>query len=356
MEFEGQLAQAAARILGASSCTLSGLRRLSGGASMETWAFDARHDEVSYPLILRRRPPGIGDSQARHSLPLRAEGELFALAGRARMPVPHLYGELKTSDDLGEGLLLERLSGEALPQRIMRDSSYAQARESFAEECGTALGKLHSTPSKWWPSGLRDLDWSADLMRLQQLADHFANPSPVHQLAINWLKGQPVPESPRVVCHGDFRLGNLLLDETGLRAVLDWELAHVGYAGEDIGYLCANVWRFGGQQPVGGIGALDDFFQAYRNAGGCELSAQEFRLWQVYAALGWGYSCLIMLELHTSGEDPSMERAAVGRRLSESEIDILLLLDKDLATQPSGTSDALTNAVPPVIPSPEVNS
>lgn len=315
------------------SAEIDNLRRLSGGANMETWGFDYRDAQRRLELILRRRPVGVATADRPGSglaqgISLDTEAELLGLARRAGVPVPSVLSKLQGGQVPGEGFIMTRILGEALPQRLLRDERYAGARRRLAFQCGEALGRVHSIPAQDCPPGLRDLDWSADLDRLQQLCDHFGNPSPSHQLAVNWLRRQSPPTSPRVLCHGDFRMGNLLVDEQGLTAVLDWELAHVGFAGEDLGYLCANVWRFGGDAPVGGFGHYRELLDGYASVCDSAPDLRELLLWQLYAALGWGLVCLTMLELHRSGADPGLERAAVGRRLSESEIDILLLLEE----------------------------
>jgi aminoglycoside phosphotransferase (APT) family kinase protein len=308
------------------------LRRLSGGANMETWGFDVRTRGAVRRLILRRRPPGLtpGDVVGKLTprLPLATEAALIGLAMRAGLPVAPVIAHSPPGSALGEALLMPRLEGEALPKRLLSDARFAPARRRLAFECGEALARLHGIPLEELPPGLRDLDWAADLDRLQRLCDAFGNPSPVHQLAINWLRRQPSPPGPRVLCHGDFRLGNLLVGERGLNAVLDWELAHVGFPGEDLGYLCANVWRFGGDRPVGGFGDYRELLDGYRSVRGDAPALAELRRWELYAALGWGLVCLTMLELHRSGADPGLERAAVGRRVCESDIDILLLLEE----------------------------
>ena len=210
---------------------------------------------------------------------------------------------------------------------MLRAEDFATARRRLAFQCGESLGRLHGISPADLPGELRDLSWEADLDRIQALSDYFGNVSPAHQLAINWFRRQPAPQSPRVLCHGDFRNGNLLVGPGGLQGVLDWELAHVGFAAEDQGYLCARVWRFGGEPPVGGFGSYEDLLAGYCSVGAYQPTIRELRFWELYAALGWGLVCLTMRELHRSGADPGLERAAVGRRLCESEIDILLLLE-----------------------------
>ncbi|MEM1187259.1 MAG: phosphotransferase family protein [Pseudomonadota bacterium] len=305
------------------------LRRLSGGANMETWAFDCCGAGRRRPLILRRRP---GETAAlvpalSPAMPLATEAELMVLARRAGLPVPSVVAQ-SVGGPLGEALVLSRVDGEALPQRILRDERLATVRGRLAFECGEALGKLHSVALDECPPGLRDLAWDADLDRLQALCDHFGNPSPAQQLGLNWLRGQRPPSQARVLCHGDFRLGNLLIGQGGLQGVLDWELAHIGYPAEDLAYLCANVWRFGSERPVGGFGDYRQLLDGYRSVRGEAPDLDEIKRWELYAALGWGLVCLTMLELHDSGADPGLERAAVGRRCSEADIDILLLLEE----------------------------
>jgi aminoglycoside phosphotransferase (APT) family kinase protein len=98
-----------------------------------------------------------------------------------------------------------------------------------------------------------------------------------------------------------------------------------------LGYITANVWRFGAGQPVGGFGEYADLLAGYASVTGNTPTMQDIHYWQVHAALSWGMVCLLMREMYRSGSDPSLERAAVGRRLSEAEIDLLVLLEGEFA-------------------------
>ncbi|NQX89230.1 MAG: phosphotransferase, partial [Halioglobus sp.] len=200
-------------------------------------------------------------------------------------------------------------------------------RVGLAFQCGVALGQIHSIPLQLLPPGLPDHSGVLLFQRAQQVLDQYGNVSPVLQLGLNWLrdKGRSAPR--RTLVHGDFRNGNILVDEQGLVAVLDWELAHLGDPVQDLGYISANVWRFGAPGPVGGFGEYDDLLSGYASVVGERPQMDDVLYWQVYAALSWGMVCLIMLAMYRSGQDASLERAAVGRRLSEAEIDLLLLLD-----------------------------
>ena len=126
--------------------------------------------------------------------------------------------------------------------------------------------------------------------------------------------------------HGDFRMGNLLVDASGLRAILDWELAHAGDPAEDLGWLCARAWRFGGAGHVGGFGDLSTLLAAYEGAGGDAVEPERVRWWEAYAAVKWAVICALQASVHLSGATRSVELAAIGRRVCESEWDLLTLL------------------------------
>jgi aminoglycoside phosphotransferase (APT) family kinase protein len=148
------------------------------------------------------------------------------------------------------------------------------------------------------------------------------------QFGLNWLIDHAPSEASCVLLHGDFRTGNLLVDEQGLAGVLDWELTHQGPAAEDLGYLCANVWRFGRlHKPVGGFGEYDDLIAGYGSTAGWAPDLATIRYWEIFAALSWGLVCQTMGALWHSGNG-DVERAAVARRRSEAELDILLLIEE----------------------------
>jgi hypothetical protein len=126
-------------------------------------------------------------------------------------------------------------------------------------------------------------------------------------------------------------MGNLLLGPEGLRGVLDWELAHAGDPAEDIGWLCAPAWRFGGAGVVGGFGDLDELLRAYAAAGGEAMDAGRVHWWQVYATVKWATICALQASAHLSGSTRSVELAAIGRRVCESEWDLFSLLGTEPA-------------------------
>ena len=261
------------------------MRRLSGGASRETWSFDLRHGDAPVDeLILRRDPPGA----ARTGMGL--EARLFAAAGEAGVPVPRIF---QASDDpqiLGASfLVMERLAGETIPRKLLRDAEYAAARPRLAEQCGAILARLHQID----PAGIVGLETTDQVTQYRTMLDSYGQPHPTFELAYRWLDAnRPEPRPPAIV-HGDFRNGNLIVGPEGVRAVLDWELAHTGDPLEDLGWLCTKAWRFGVDLPVGGFGTYDQLIDAYEAAGGGPVDRAALRWWEVLGSWKWGIMCIM---------------------------------------------------------------
>lgn len=302
------------------------LRQLSAGASAETYAVDVEAGAEKLELILRRsatKGPGLGVNVDK-----RTEALVQMAAIKTGVPVPEILFILNDDDELGEGYVMQRAQGETLPKRILEDDRYARARTSLTEECAQALAAIHAVPTDELPE-LATLPAAPQLKQIEALYRNTARVSPVFELAIQWL-GRNLPDSTsdlRLV-HGDFRNGNLLVDETGLRLVLDWELTHLGNPLEDLGWLCVNAWRFGHRdQAAGGFGTREALCTAYHDACGVRVEPEELRFWEVFGTLKWGVICVIQATLHMTGAVRSVERAAIGRRVSETELDLLDLLE-----------------------------
>ena len=301
-------------------------RRLSGGASQETWAFDlTTGGGKTRRLILRKRPDGLERDPDR-TAGLDTEAALIRLAEAAGAPVPGVVHVCEPEDGLGEAYVMARIEGETLGRRIVRDEAFARVRPGLAYRCGEVLARIHAITLADLPLLPRS-DASAELEKYEEIYRRSGAERPIFELAFKRLRRQAPPELSPVLVHGDFRNGNLMIHpEHGLTAVLDWELAHVGDRAADLGWLCVNSWRFGGDKPVGGFGDYADLLAGYEAGGGEPVALERLLYWQTLGSLKWGVMCLIMYGAYASGGDPSVERAMIGRRVSETEIDLVNLL------------------------------
>jgi aminoglycoside phosphotransferase (APT) family kinase protein len=300
--------------------TVRDLKRLSGGASRITSSFDLEADDGTVRPLILQQERGHGLVPGSRVL---VEGTLLRAAGDLGVPVP-LVVAAGADGGLDPGwLVVERLEGETIPRKLLRDPEWATARSALTAQCGSALAAIHRID----PDAVPGLPRRDPLRDPLPFLDGLGEVRPCLELGVRWLELNRPASTRRVTGQGDFRMGNLLVGRHGLRAVLDWELAHAGDPAEDIGWLCARSWRFGGPGRVGGFGDLPELLAAYTSAGGEAIDPGRVQWWEVYAAVKWAVICALQAATHLGGSTRSVELAAIGRRVCESEWDLLLLLD-----------------------------
>ena len=290
---------------------IDGLRRLSGGASRDTWRFSADGRELVAQLQRR------GDARD-----MMVEAEVVRAAGSGGVPAPELVVAGRQVDG-GSFMILEAIDGETIARKIQRDDAFADARPLLTAQFGAALARIHRLD----PAAVPGLPADDQVDTYTQLLDGFGQPHPTFELVRNWLLAHRPDTSGDRIVHGDFRLGNVIVGPTGLQAVIDWELAHVGDPMEDLGWLCVKAWRFGGPRPVAGMGDYAQLFEAYEAAGGAPVDPDAVRWWEVLGTWKWGIMCVMQAEAHRSGAVRSHELAAIGRRVCENEYDLFLALE-----------------------------
>lgn len=288
------------------------LARLTGGASRDTWRCEV--GGVTH-VVQRQRAGAIHD--------MAIEAAILRSAAAEGVPVPAFVAHV-VDDDGVSSLITRFIPGETIARKILRDDRFTGARGRLAADLGRALARVHRIRPESVP-GLVPVD-ALDMYR--QRLDEMGQPHPAFELAFRWLESHRPPSTrDPVVVHGDYRLGNVIVDEHGLAAVIDWELAHLGDPAEDLGWLCVPAWRFGSPLPVAGVAAREVLLGAYAEESGIEIDRESLRWSEVNGILRWGIMCIMQAESHRSGLARSHELAAIGRRVCENEHDLFLALE-----------------------------
>lgn len=303
---------------------VSDLQPLTSGASRRSWRFEAGGPDVpSRAYVLQHEmfpglPSGGGDAGP---LSMKTQARLLEAAARAGAPVARVVasGEL----DGRQFLIAEWVDGEALPHKLLRDPDLAAGRGRLMEDCARALAAIHSIPADGL--GLARMD---RLASYRDRLDAMNEPRPVLELAYRWLMDNRPAPAADVVVHGDFRLGNLMVGRTGLTAVLDWEMTHLGDPNEDVAWATIRAWRFDRYREPGMFPETDGWIEAYNRAAGPDRQIDPATVlwWRVAGTWFWAVISAMQARRHLDGWVQSMEHAVIGRRVCESEWDLLELL------------------------------
>lgn len=320
-----------AETFGNAQAEVANLQRLSGGASKEIWSFDVNVDGGEKDVrrfVLRRSPAGVGGA----SLSLPAEFAVMKAADDqdVRLPKPYFCGK---DDDGNDYSIIEHVKGETLAPRLFRDDRYAEARKQIPRQLGELLAPIHRIPmsselEKVLGKGPEGNPAEFVLDQYEKIFRAVAfDPFPVFELAFRYLRRR-LPESRRVcVLHGDYRLGNIIFDETGIVSILDWELAHIGDPLEDLAWTMVRAWRFGhDDQDVAGLGPREELIAGYEAAAGEKIDEDNLHWWQYFGNLKWGVITLIQAAPYVQGQSKDLEKGVIGRRAAEVEAELLNLM------------------------------
>ena len=298
------------------------LEPLTGGASKEIWKFEVNANGKSDRYILRRGSGVEGPLAIKTS----DEAKIQKTVRKLGAQVPEIVAVSSLDEELGDAYIMKFVDGESIARKILRDEEYKNTLPKLAFECGQSIAKIHQADINEFPF-LPSKTVFEQINDLYQTYVSFNEPSPVFEYTHLWLKKQNFGEINDALVHGDFRLGNIIVDKDGLKSVIDWELAHIGNPLQDLGWICGNSWRFGNtDKVVGGFGDLADLLKGYNSVSNFQVDENMVKAWQVFGTFRWGVICLIQASAHLTGSVNSVEKASIGRRVSETEIDIVDLL------------------------------
>jgi aminoglycoside phosphotransferase (APT) family kinase protein len=291
------------------------LRRLSSGASRETFAFTTPARGELVAQIAR------GGQKLVEAPPQAA---LLAAAAEAGVPVPAVIAHGADDPVLGSSwTVVEALPGTTDPQAILAGEGMPEGGQ-LIDDLAAALASIHRMAPD--PSTLPTIEHPLAVLR--EWHDRLGEPHPAFELAFRALEADRPAATRRTLVHGDFRMGNLMVGPAGLTGVLDWELAHLGDPVEDLGWLCVPAWRFARpDRPAAGLGTRQELLECYERHAGVAVDPAALRWWELAGTLRWGVICVMQAFTHLSGAARSVEHAVIGRRACEVEWDLLEMLD-----------------------------
>jgi aminoglycoside phosphotransferase (APT) family kinase protein len=329
---ESAVEQGLARYLAeqrACPVSVTDLALASAGARRHNVLFTAHSRFGIEPMVATIMP-----TAELQQLPMTVEAETIRVAAGHGVPVPELIGSCDDPSWVGGPFFLtRRVEGRSVPRQVLRlvDQDPALGPR-LARQCGDALARLHRITDDELPVGLPAPESGhsparSALQRYRELVDELPRPSPAFELGLRWLADHEPPDSGAGLVHGDFRNGNLIVGPDGLRAVLDWEVCHLGAPMSDPGWMLVRMWRFGNDdRPVGGFAEVGPLREGYEAAGG-RWDDAALRWWQVAGTLQWGLGLAQQARQFLDRTVPSIVMAASGRRVAEMEYDLLRLIE-----------------------------
>jgi aminoglycoside phosphotransferase (APT) family kinase protein len=282
------------RLPGVQAIEVSGLERIHGGASRETSRFVLRYEQdgrsVERRLILRRDPPGSLIETDR-----RVEFAAYRAFHGTAVPVPEaLWLEEDPAPLDFPFFIMEELHGFESSAQALLGPTYLPLRGKIGQRKWTILGEI----AKADPVGLGLVGLlpapAADACAERELAHWEAvldedelEPQPVTRALIRWLRRNPPPPAQRIsVVHADYRTGNFLFDSEGeIRAILDWEMAHLGDPLEDLAWGIGAIWQWSRDGLAGSLLPKADAIRIWEQASGLRAEPSALFWWELFSCV-----------------------------------------------------------------------
>src|SRR6516164_4500037 len=317
----------------ARSVEITGLSALRGGALQENWGLDARFSggalDGEQRLVLRTSAAtGVAASLTRVQ---EFVVQKAAFAAGVRVPEPLFASE----DPVVWGkpcFIMRRVDEIAASDRITGNPALDPALPAVAERLGRELARIHTIrpprPDLAFLTPCSDTGPIQQIARFRAYLDRHPTPRPILEWGMRWLETHfPTPVAP-VLCHHDFRTGNYMLEGPELTGILDWEFAGWGDPFEDIGWFCCKSWRFARlDREAGGIADRTPLYRGYESESGQAIDPNRVRFWELLASVRWAIIALQQTDRHMIGGEPDLDLALTGRRATECELELLMLLD-----------------------------
>lgn len=319
----------------AETVEITRLAPLRGGAIQENWALDARFfggpQSGEQRLVLRTAAPtGVAASLGRLQ-----EFAVLKAAFEAGVTVPEPLFAIDDPAVFGKPFfIMRRVDGTAAAHRITRDTTLDPSLPRVAKRLGRELARIHAIrpphPELGFLPAYEEVGPAQQIAAFRSYLDRHAAPRPVLEWGIRWLERHTPPPTEPVLCHHDFRTGNYMLDGAKLTGILDWEFAGWGDPHEDIGWFCCKGWRFARlDREAGGIADRAPFYRGYEEECGRPIDRGRAFFWEVLASVRWAVIALQQSDRYMIAGERNLDLALTGRRATECELEMLMLLNPD---------------------------
>ncbi len=312
--------------------TITDAKPLAGGASRDTWRFTVQQGDGIREYVLRRDLP---TQMFEEALTREQEFRMMDAAYKSGVKVAQVRYLCTDESILGSPFfIMDYVPGISIGRKVVTLPELTQARQKLPGQMAQELAKIHALD--YAAHNLEFLRKPTDgksaaemvIEETYSILDELGVKNPVWEWTLRWAQMHMPNPNPLTFVHGDFRIGNLLVDENGLTAVIDWEFAHVGDPDEELGYLCMRDWRFGnGRYRAAGLTNRETFLTAYESASGRSVDRHSVDWWELVGNIRWGVICMSQAQRHLSGEEPSVELASLGRRSAEMQLESLRLIE-----------------------------
>jgi aminoglycoside phosphotransferase (APT) family kinase protein len=264
------------------------LSRIPGGASRETYRFDAEVGGRVRGMILRRDPVGgLIDTD-------RQTEFLAYQSFHGIVPVPEPL-VLETQGGLLERpfFIMSRIDGGQVPS-VMNLEPYGEHASAIGRELFAILGRIARrdpatlpisrccaapAPADCWREALDG--WQRVIERDER------HPQPIVHAAIRRLRRNPPQPAVKVsVVHGDYRSGNFLHDGRGrILAILDWEMAHLGDPLEDLGWCFDPLWNHFDERRVAATIPETEAIAIWERESGLRVDPATLAWWKLFSTV-----------------------------------------------------------------------
>ena len=316
-------------VAAAEKVEIETVKPLTDGTIQENWRVECvihgGPNSGRQCFVMRSDAPSSIDS----SLSRSQEFKVLCAAHSAGVTVPEplwLCDDIKV---IGRAFYVMRMvEGVGLGPKIVKALQLGGDREALGRQLGRELAKIHSIRPphddlEFLP-GSDNHPAQDTITALRQHLDNLGEVRPILEWGLRWAELN-LPTYPEItLVHQDFRTGNYLLDKNGLTAILDWEFAAWGDPMSDLGWFCAECWRFSRPDlEAGGIASRRAFYDGYEAGSRQSVDQQSITFWELVAHIRWAVIALQQTHRHLSGTQQSLELALTGRLLPELELQVL---------------------------------